>query len=372
MPARPAFHDLRAFVDSTVHAAFELKEDVFLRTHDERWSGIANGAAGVALFFLEVHRLAGTRGALERAAAWATIAERWHDADMAVFGRETARFGVAFGRGGIAYVKARVAAERGDAAGVAAALDELADAWRQAAELDDQLDAYDAAPGFLSAGRDLLDLGIHSSVLTRVGREAYDVTVEALARPIESRGAETLLGAAHGMAGALMAAIRWDASRPEIRATLDELIEVASTGEGFILWPRRLGGPLPDDFADSWCNGIAGFSLLLSQAEKAYGAQYAEPARAAAETVHLMRARHASVCCGAAGQAVSLYRSALRTKERQGSRRALARLRRAVASAAELSLDLMQGRLGVALVAMAAGSQRPPRIPILDALGPCC
>jgi serine/threonine-protein kinase len=217
------------------------------------------------------------------------------------------------------------------------------------------------------AARDLMDRGVAHPAVHDTGAAAFRMMIQALGRPLSTRGRDGHLGVAHGIAGALLAALRWDPARGEIRARLDELLGHASTGDGLILWPRTLGGPVVGPFAGTWCNGIAGFLLLLCRAYEVFGdARYRRAARAAAATTGLLRAVDASVCCGAAGQAIALDRYARLTNRSSDRRRATVRLHRAVARAEALGMGLMQGRLGVALATLALCGRRPLAIPVFD------
>jgi serine/threonine-protein kinase len=353
------------FVESTIRWALDVDDTGVPQRNDPQRPGIADGAAGVALFCLELHRLGLSDRALERAATWVRRAETMQEHDTREPGGDT--IGVFFGRAGIAYVRALLAAESADAGAQEAAIRDFGAAWKLARRHDDPLDVFTGVPGFLLAVRDLLDRGIDAEVLRRIGSAAYERTIEEIGRPCDSRDPNTMLGVAHGLAGALMAAIRWDPAPRELRGALDEWLALASTGEGLILWPRTLGATAPDALAGSWCNGIAGFSLLLCQACAAFqDPRYAAAASAAAYTLAVLKTPNPTVCCGSAGQAIGLYRCATATKTALNRRRARARLRRAMNGAGQLEFELMQGRLGVALAAIHVMKGRTPAMPIFD------
>ncbi len=350
-------------MDDSIQAAFRFTEEELVGAQPARWSGFALGAAGVAYFFVEIHRLLRTPGALERADEWARAADRLHAKDFAEPSGESARFGIFFGLGGLAYVGATIAKERGDERALREAVSRLEGAWQEVAAQEGSIDTYSSAPGFVLAARELRDRGVVSDVVERVGVRAFERTIESLAQPVASRSPGTFVGLAHGLAGAIQASLRWNPNHPSITSALDQLVDTASTGEGLILWPRRLDGPVPDEFADSWCNGIAGHTLLLVEASRAQAEpRHLDAVRAALDTVQLMRASHPTLCCGACGQAVALFRSS----DARDRRRAFVRLRTALPEARALTNTLMQGRLGVALVALDLLDRRPPRIPIFD------
>jgi serine/threonine-protein kinase len=122
-----------------------------------------------------------------------------------------------------------------------------------------------------------------------------------------------LLGFAHGRAGNIYALLRWaaaDGAAPAARtqAHLDYLAARGMRDGNRISWPIELGNPMSATWS-GWCHGTAGHVLLWLAAAKVFARdEYVEIAKAAGH--HVVAASGESgttLCCGTAGEALSLF-----------------------------------------------------------------
>jgi len=333
------------------------------------------GAAGVAFFLHEVARVTGDSDALKQGGEWCRHAEtvvasappdpQFPNAEHAVF----------TGQAGRAYTKILLSALSGDDVACAKGIDGFLEAWHFTEKMGDSmpLDIIFGAAGFTCASHDILSR-CHDLKFSRrgavqdVASSSVKYLVQSLERPLPDRaGALTTL--AHGIAGELFACFVAKCPRELLNARLDEFLQLSVSEPPLVLWPRAVGSPDYGFGPASWCNGIAGITVMLCRA-----AEYLESQRLfdvacrAAFTSFRFRlgSNNPGVCCGTAGQALAIAMFARVSKDRMFLQRAKSRLRQAIDDADNLRLEtLWQGRLGIALAALIARSG-PVFFPVIE------
>jgi hypothetical protein len=170
-------------------------------------------------------------------------------------------------------------------------------------------------------------------------------------------GPRRLLGAAHGVGGELWSlVVALGAEHPILRARLDDLAGLGQRDEDGLLYWLPDNGELDFPMLSSWCNGVAGHTLLWCECARQTGRdEWMELARRSAESTSFLGSTNAGICCGLAGHALVLQRYADVSGDARYAKRAHARLRKAAQiweRAAGLPFGFWQGALGVALVCM--------------------
>ncbi len=287
-------------------------------------ASVHSGAAGIAFALLRIAR------ARDDAALFA-LADLWLQRALSALaapgrlGYPEAKLTDRVGRGpsllhgaaGVRFVEAQVADGAGDAAGRGAAVAAFVTAsmagggaldvvfGRAGTLLGCALLAEGA--GEYGAGRDLRLLG---------DRTLRDLMDRAAALGAVGRRAGRLnLGAAHGWAGALYAALRWCSVAgtplpPVVAARLEELAAWARPDGRGLRWPWLGAAPGRGMvFMPGWCNGGAGmvFTWALA-AEVLAEARYRDLAERAAASTWAGGDGVATLCCGAAGRAYAMLR----------------------------------------------------------------
>ncbi len=171
--------------------------------------------------------------------------------------------------------------------------------------------------------------------------------------------ASSYLGIAHGWAGILYAALRWQrASKKTITGLEDKLRELGEIGRwngSIVTWPVRLSN---DYSVEGWCHGSAGYVHLWMLAYHALGnrcfLQLAEgAARHIWKSIDTTKNVDGSICCGYAGQSYALLILYRTTRNEIWLRGAHMLYERAVmlAHKAERRTSLYKGDVGIALLA---------------------
>lgn len=182
-----------------------------------------------------------------------------------------------------------------------------------------------------------------------------------------------VLGMAHGWAGSLYALLRWAEARhrmPPLDAPrrLAELAAIGTDAGDQRRWPRRLGEPPAGPFVASWCNGAAGFVHLYLLAHTLFrDDRWLRVAEAAGRTA-AGSTRGASLCCGRAGQAMSLVALARRTGNDRWREQALG-LTGDGAPSTEPAQSLFKGAVGRVLVRQELELAAEARMPCFEAEG---
>jgi hypothetical protein len=358
---------LAAYVDDSLGQALRAPVDFSLLASPSAVPGsIFSGATGIALYFVEMARLSGRDGGLlERARRWLDAVERWaSDATIETW-TGSAR-GFIFGEAGVAYVDALLGVAVGDASRATGAADRIS---RASARLDDVAEPATASgvvsgeAGIVLVARNLLarlpDADEYASARAKL-RVTHDRALASLAarhaRPLDP-APKTLLGQAHGVGGELFvlatSALGGDGFVWDRLAELAELRRLDANGRAY--WTPRRGQDV-DRMIGSWCNGVAGHTLLWCEvARRTRRPEAFQLAEQAARSTEFLMSALPSVCCGLAGQSIALQRFADLTGDTWFARRAYARLKRAteIADYGEHTWELWRGGLGVGVAALA-------------------
>ncbi len=348
-----------------------------------RRCSVHHGSAGIAYALL--------RGALVRSdARWLALAETWIAKALARADEESSFYDEEVGteeliglvspahaKPGLHCVRALVAQAAGDRRGAGQAIAAFLESSSAACE---NLDLTLGRSGTVLASALLLQSGAGSrSERTAIGELGVQ-TLESIwsqaseLPPVDSPDGLGRLGMAHGWAGLLYAALRWqEIASATVELPLDRrLEELAACAEPWgrgLRWRTSVADPAPE-YSAGWCNGSAGFVHLWTLAGRADpGGNWGDLARGAAWNAWEGEATNASVCCGKAGCAyalVNFHRTT--TNEPEWLDRARTLARQASASRAfenpHGEHSLYQGRLGTALAALEVeadpGSARMP------------
>lgn len=357
---------LASFVDRIVARLCRTPVDLALLPSAGIAGSLFSGAAGVAFFLHEAARLRGEDELFERARAWSSAARRWADRASNDDWRGSAH-GFVIGASGLAFVEALLSAHEADARGVQRALERIERASASSAGFDPDLRPTELYGG--SAGLVCATLGLEQrlggsmsqsarAVLRRIRGRTTGALEEAYAAGSD-RAAPDLLGMAHGFAGELWALVTvLGPAHGVVRARLAELEALHETDRnGLVFWrTRRIASDT--SMLGSFCNGMAGQSLLWSELARRTGSKRSlKLASQAAESAAVLVSKNPTLCCGLAGQSVVLQRYADVSGDARFTRRAHACISRATRAVDGMtsrkpSLGLWQGALGVALVAM--------------------
>jgi serine/threonine-protein kinase len=363
---------LASFADKTVERLRKMRVDLALLSPVAVAGSLFSGAPGVAFFLLEAARLRKEDRLLGPARAWLDAGVAWAETAGRAEWKEI-EHGFFIGASGLAYVDALLRAREGDPAGATRAIDRLERGSSSFEKIRADFRATEVVgghAGIVLAARDLdarLPAGPEYAgareSLARVRDRAAAALLAAHREPIERDGKERR-GFAHGLAGelwTLLAAV--GVREPRVAARLAELAALAEEDEeGLVYWlPSR--DEADTSFLGTWCNGMAGQTLLWTEVLRLRRTKKAKRLAArSAETLYVLLSANPSVCCGLAGQALALQRYADVAGDPVFDRRAYARLKRAATlvdravpgkPGGEFALSFWQGSLGVALAALA-------------------
>jgi hypothetical protein len=353
------------FVDRVVRRLRRTRADLALLSTNAVPGSLFSGGAGVAFFLHEASRLLGDESLHEPARAWCRAAEAWAGRATIHDWKDLSR-GFLVGETGLAYVGALLAAREGDAAKVLAAVERVE---RVSSSFDDQrpgmrpTDLVGGHGGVLCAVRDLAARLPRTpaydparTVLEGVRERAVGALLAASRGPLLARPGDAL-GVAHGVAGELWVLVDEPGCDDAVDARLSALAALRETDdEGRVYWPPSPGSDAVGMFG-SWCNGMAGHTLLWCDvARRGCRPDARDLAARAAESLVVLDLPNATLCCGLAGQSIALQRYAHLSGGARFTRLSATRLRRAIHLADEEGslpfLDLWPGVLGVALVAL--------------------
>jgi serine/threonine protein kinase len=273
---------------------------------------------------------------------------------------------------GVRLTQALIRHAEGDGAGFALATRAFVAAAGRASEAvaDFPLDLMNGPAGLLLGASQLHALcdreteDLRRSFVDLGDRLAAWVSRDLAAAKEGRPGEPPYLGVAHGAAGSVYALLGWQAARPggaqgeAVRVGLQWLTEQGRNRGSGLEWPLRTG-PDGGEAWTGWCHGSAGYILLWSAAAQATEAGGAEVERAL-QAGEFLWARQAgsgpSLCCGQAGQALSLFELGRLT----GKSLWFDRGRALLAAAAQAPFhplaphSLYRGRLGLALAQLEA------------------
>jgi serine/threonine protein kinase len=181
----------------------------------------------------------------------------------------------------------------------------------------------------------------------------------------DTGNASFLMGLAHGRAGNILSLLRWKEASGEdatARSDLAEMLAVSSCSERARQWPVDSSARSKPGWT-GWCHGSAGHVLMWLVSYRVNK----RPAdlRVAEEAAHHMwkfRGNSgASLCCGSAGEALSMFALSHATGEnvwRARGHRLLSSARRNIASL-EQEQGLFRGSVGIGLATLEAQARVP-------------
>ena len=351
------------FVERVVERLRETPVDLRLLAPEGGPASIFMGGAGVAFFLHETARLQKRDELLPLARKWSATAREWAD-------RSTTRawsdlpFGFVQGEVGLSYVEALLSLREGDAANALLAVERIERAATRLSELARPTELFGGAAGIASATRcleaRLLPGAEHDAartILRGLRERMIHGVLERYGAALDP-GADDMLGFAHGIAGELWALAVLEADQEIVRPHLSDLTALGERDdEGLLYWlPRRESSDVA--MLGTLCNGMAGHTLLWCEvAKRTRDAAAMELAGLCARSTAVLVTPSPTLCCGLTGQAVALQRYAERSGDKRFTRRADARLARAIRIVEETGdetpfLGVWQGVLGIALVAM--------------------
>lgn len=346
-------------------------------------ASVTHGAAGVAAALLQRARREDDPRLLEAADAWLCRAEAdlgqeraFHSVGLELDAQRVGPASVYYGAPGVHLVRALIAQAMGDERNELAALRELHRAARLPSSV---LDLTMGLAGLL-----------HGATLVAVGHpdgsgpagpaagllgELGEVAGARLQAGIRTDGME-YLGMAHGMAGALFAALSWNeavggAVPGWCEVELDALAARAQPHGRGVRWPMRTAASGHQTYMESWCHGGPGMVYLWLAAARSTGrAAYLDLAEQAGWAAWEEQRDGGTLCCGAAGKGFALLRLAGATGDRAWTDRAVALAERAwnqTCDPVDHHASLFQGRVGAALLLTELGYEGSARFPLFDA-----
>jgi serine/threonine protein kinase len=344
-------------------------------------ASVYHGAAGVAYALMRIGVLRRSPDALAAADVWITKAlhdrhrpDSFEGGDVSVRDGTVGAFALFHSLTGLWVVQALVRYASGDLDECRGAVEEfiaLARASlnsRQRKVARFAVDATNGAASLLLGASLLLPVCLHGSgvqakELRLCGAALARVVQTELKVPRRQRGSRTrqFLGFAHGRAGALYSLLQWAevaGTRPHfVQRHLFQLARSAVRQDQGKAWPleRGVSGSRP---WSGWCHGSAGHILLWTQAARVCpNPLYGQLAAAAGEHIwHSRGGSGPSLCCGLAGEAMSLFDLGRLTGEDKWLTRGQSLAAEALESIgpSAASHGLFKGDLGIELVAIEA------------------
>jgi hypothetical protein len=220
---------------------------------------------------------------------------------------------------------------------------------------------FEGAAGVAWAARRLLDdiPTEHTearAILTHVRDAMTDRVLAAHSQPLAPKGRDPL-GMAHGIAGELWTlAVMLGANHPTVYARLEELAALRMEDpDGLVYWPPSLDAEPEHGNFGSFCNGMAGHTILWCEvAKQLRDDDTLELACESAKTTATLDSTIYSLCCGLVGQSIALYKYAELADDAEYARLSDERLQVAVADSEKdvsTRLPLWWGATGLTLAA---------------------
>lgn len=284
---------LEELLEAYLYEAGRMRYPQLKRRQERPFATLAHGALGVAYAFWRAGELRKDRAHLERASRWLTAVERATSSDFLIpelLPSRPKRSWLWFGRGGIPFVGALIAAAQGR--GVEAHLKTFLSLRHPRA--GERAELLMGVAGYLS-GTTFLFSRLKDLRLRSLG----DRLAARLLDPTRPLTRDDRPGFAHGESGICYALLRWSlASGYPLPGTfLRSVRELAECS------PEALSPTLPR----SWCNGSAGLVLFLVAAYERTGeAFYLRQAQAAGRFTAEGGEEVGTLCCGLGGRAYAL------------------------------------------------------------------
>jgi serine/threonine-protein kinase len=330
---------------------------------------LAFGASGIAYALARAEELHGDSDLLLAADLWVAAAER-HASDKRAFVLRTSRFtrrdlgfaSLVFVEPGLPYVKAIVRSQMGDRAGAdAAALQFLKLAKKRLSRI---ADLHLGGLGLALGAKNLMNCVSSAKLRRELANFGRSVVRRAWAKTGTKIRRNQPFGFAHGIAGQVYATYAF--GEPRLAAPMiEQLREAAIPHHKMLVWTERAGG---SRFSAGWCNGLAGHLLLWTTVwrHSRAGADR-EIVDRLAWGVWKWRASLGSVCCGGAGQAITLAGTAAATGNLSGRRKVsewLGSLQPRWPTEHNHRQSLIHGRLGFLLARMECEYAARPQFPV--------
>jgi serine/threonine-protein kinase len=333
------------------------------------------GATGVAYALLRAAMLESSATALDGAEAWieqaiahSTDRLAYENPEVGIFANEIAPTSVAHTAAGTHAVRAMVRYVSGDAPGAARSTQAFLDVIASVDPSADRrflVDLMNGPAGHLQAAALLYDLcrSLDASLRRRLSMVIDTMSVEVTRNLTRARVESTAddpryVGMAHGAAGSLFALSQASAAPGRaLSAAADGLEWLAGQARdvaGGVAWPVNAGSQ-PGSPWTGWCHGSAGHIILWSLVTRLRGRDH-DRDRALGAANHLWSNRqhgNPTICCGLAGEALSLCAAARMSGDAIWIERA-----RALFAQASTAFDpiaphsLFRGHLGIALTAL--------------------
>ncbi|APR88357.1 hypothetical protein A7982_13706 [Minicystis rosea] len=284
-------------------------------------------------------------------------------------GRDELTAGVFTGLAGLGYVETLLGAALDDARLRDAGIARIERAYRKHCALAAPSgELFMGTAGYLALATDLGARGITGTSLTRVMAEAADRLGARHRRKTEPMN----LGAAHGITGELLALLLIPDAlpRPALEARLDELLSLATVEGDYIAWPILRGGEVPSPVWASFCNGVAGQTMLYARAFSVLGEdRYRTAALLGARTCFALAHGNATLCCGGGGAVTALALVGRALADSSFKRRSARRLAALEIQGSETcSRLLLQGDLGISWLGLLRAHREPIHFPLLRGL----
>ncbi|MFN0180574.1 MAG: lanthionine synthetase LanC family protein [Gemmatimonadales bacterium] len=353
-------------------------------------ASVGYGAAGVAYALLRASQQTNDAGLLSAADVWAeeAVQAARRDGGRAFGGPELPNdeagpISLLFSKPGLHCVRALVARARADEAAVHRSVGALE---RSAASGRNPFDLALGQAGLLLACAIILEQ-VHGwpDVAARVARLGNRIGARigrGLARLGRVGSSATLwsLGMAHGWAGALYAALRWQGvggqAMKRVEDRLDELARLGESHGRGVRFPWRAEGDRPDAaprYMPGWCNGSAGFVHLWLAAGRATGrSEFLALAEGCAwDAWEGDDVENASLCCGFCGRSYALLAWYRHSSDDAWLRRAvdLARRGQNLIPRRRPDPSLYKGDLATALLLRELARPELARMPLFESEG---
>jgi hypothetical protein len=332
---------------------------------------LAFGASGIAFTLARAAELRDDCDLLLAANSWVAAAEQHASRGRAFvslapgFTRRDLGFAsLVFAEPGPFYVKAIVRSQMGDCAGAdAAARQFLKIAKRRLSRI---ADLHLGGLGLALGAKNLMNCVSSEKLRKGLANFGRSVVRRAWAKTGTEIHRDQRFGFAHGIAGQIYAT--YACGQPRLAAPMiEQLRNAAIPHQKTLVWTERAGA---SRFSAGWCNGLAGHLLMWTNVwlHSRAGADL-EIVDRLAWGVWRWRAGLGSVCCGGAGQAITLAGAAASTGDLKGRRKVsewLGSLQPRWPTEHNHRQSLIHGRLGFLLARMECESAARPRFPVYE------
>lgn len=329
---------------------------------------VAFGASGIAYSLARAAELLADSKLLLAAEAWIAAAERHASSKQAFLpsvgriSRRTIGFAsIAFAEPGLFYVKSIVRSRMGDSGGADAAARQFL--MLAKSRLSRVADLHLGGLGLAVAASHLTNCASSNALRTELSNLSRRYARLAWAKTGTHIRRNQVLGFAHGVAGQVFAT--YVCGDPKLASpTLEQLREKGIPQQKTIIWPVRVGS---HHFWLGWCNGLAGHLMMWTKVwQHSHSNEDREVLDQLAWGVWKNRMALGSLCCGAAGQAITLASFFSAAGEHREKRKTLSWLHslRPRWTVDDRPQSLFQGKLGLLLARIECEHAVHPQFPV--------